>query len=126
MSDTPDFLTYLRSLSPEELTSELQEKIKDACHDLDNDDAVAGEIAMTNATGFGVEDVEIGDVDLSGSPGKANFSFTMTGDQNEDQPWSGTTIKGDAVAIIDADESITIKDISAERDMDEFGDGDAE
>ncbi len=76
---------------------------------------------MTNASGFGVEDVEVGNVDLSGLQGKANFWFTMTGDQDEDSPWSGTTIKGDGVAIIDADGSITVTDVSAERDMEEFG-----
>ncbi|HEU5247559.1 MAG TPA: hypothetical protein VFU09_10755 [Candidatus Udaeobacter sp.] len=41
----------------------------------------------------------------------------MSGNQDEDKPWSGTEINGQAIAVIDADGRVSYTDVFAERDL---------
>jgi hypothetical protein len=84
----------LRTLSKEELEREIDRKIADSHHELKYADAVSSEMAMTNTTGFHVDDYKVTASDLSGDAARIPLNFHTSGNQDENKLWSGTEING--------------------------------
>lgn len=118
MSKQEDYIEQLKKLTKSELETEIDSKISDTGHHLLDTDAVASEMASSNATGWGLDVFEVIDVDIS-HPDKARvkIGFTLSGDQNNDQSFCGTAIEGEALAIIDADGDVSYSNVTAERDL---------
>jgi hypothetical protein len=114
-----NYIAYLRTLNAEELHSELDERISLAVQDLVDSDAVIAEMTETNTTSWDVDDFGIGDIDLSGESASVDLTFTVTGEQEDDKPWSGTQAAGEATAIIDSNGNVSFEDVSADRQFSE-------
>src|SRR5581483_10386856 len=117
--DSDDF-EELKALSKEELMNWAEGKIDQTLFDISNYDKVAGEIAMTNADGrggdvFDVLDVEVGDDEI-----RARVEYQLCGDQEDDKPWHGTAISGEATAVISPDGTVDYREITASRDLGEY------
>jgi len=119
-----NYIEYLKTLSKDDLESVIDSKISEAAHDLVDAEAVSSEIASSNATGWGLDVYEVLDIDLS-QPDKARVrvGYTLSGDQDDDKAFCGTSIEGEALAIIDTAGAVRFTNVTAERDL---GDDDDE
>jgi len=116
----PSMVSYLRSLSDDSLNRVLEEILVDSLHGIDNEESVSGAIAMTNASGFDVDDVqfEIDDIDLfDDDQARMDFRFHMTGehDWESDKMYSGHEIAGSATLVIETDEHTFLENVKAYR-----------
>jgi hypothetical protein len=112
------FLNHLKTLSEEEVEGELEGRISEVLRDLPNDE-LASEIASTNATGWGLDVMEITSVDLKSQAdrGFVRVAFEIRGDQDDDKPFSGTSIHGEALATIFPEGHIQLSNVRARRDL---------
>jgi hypothetical protein len=118
------YIDHLKGLSEDEREGEIESKISETKQDILDAEAVSSEIASTNALGWGVDVTEILDIDLSRPDQiRVRIGFTLSGNQEDDKPFCGTSIEGEAVAIIDAAGLLRYTKVTAERDL---GDDDDE
>lgn len=92
------------------------------------EDALGAYTADTNASGYVIEDMEISssDYDVSNGVLALNISFSYTGEQDEDRPWSGSEFYVDAEVLIIfrgewslvRDDGLAITGIDTDRDRD--------
>ena len=110
-------IAQLKQLSAEDLASELQAIILEAADDIVEHENFASEMATTNATDWEVADcrVQADSVKFADDAATASVSYTARGDQKPDRPFSGTMIRGIAVALINADGRVCFVDVTAER-----------
>lgn len=118
-SPEPEDFAELKALPKEELMSWAESKIDDTLHDICNYDSVASEIAMTNAVGWGVDVFEVLDVEVGNGEIRASVQYELCGDQEDDKAWHGTSISGEATAVITPDGTVSYENITAERDLGE-------
>ncbi|HMA62770.1 MAG TPA: DUF262 domain-containing protein [bacterium] len=110
-----NFIEYLKGLGDEERQeSLLSDKLREDLWDIDSYEAVSSAIAITNATGFYIDEFEVDDFEISNDEVEVHFSFHMTGDQTLDKPFHGDKIQGDGSAVIDGEKNIEIEIHSAE------------
>ena len=114
-----NYIDNLKELSESELHAEIGAKIRPTVSEILDDDGIAGEIASSNADGWEVDDLEFDVSKVAFSDGQARvpLSFSLCGDQKEDRPFSGTTIKGTAVVVIDSIGQVSYTDVKGDRDM---------
>ncbi len=114
-----DYVKHLKGLSKAEREDEIACKLKDKGEDLMNTEIVSGEIASSNATDWRLNDCEILDVGF-GHPMQAHvkFAYELKGEQDDDKTFSGTKIKGEALAVVDGAGEIDFTNVTAERDLD--------
>jgi hypothetical protein len=112
-----NYLEHLRGLPKAQLANEIDGKIADSYLGLIHDDALSGPIAETNATGFMMEEYEIGEpldaLDLSGSTVDVPIRAYAAGDQDTDKPWCGDKITVTATARIDDSGDVEFVDVEA-------------
>lgn len=117
-SESDDF-EELKALSEQELMNWAEWKISETLFDICNYDPVASEIASTNALGWGVDVFDVHDVEVGDNEISVRIAYQLCGDQEDDKPWHGTEISGEATAVIGPDGSVDYTDITAERDLGE-------
>jgi hypothetical protein len=117
-NESDDF-AELKALPKEELMSWAEWKVDQTLFDICNYDEVAGEMAMTNALGWGVDVFDVLDVEIGDNEIRAEVEYQLSGDQEDDKPWHGTEISGTATAVIRPDGSVHYRNITAERDLGE-------
>ncbi len=110
-------IAHLKKLPAEELATELDEIILPAADDIVEHENFASEMATTNATGWEVTDcrVQADSVKFTDDSAAVSVSYTARGDQKPDRPYSGTEIRGVAVAVIGADGRVSFEDVTADR-----------
>ena len=113
-----NYVEHLRNLSEEELESELESKIGDAAHKLLDAEAVSSAVASSNATNWGKDEIQILDWDLEQEDeARVHIGFTLSGNQEDDKTFSGTSIEGEATAVIDTSSSVLFRAVKAELDL---------
>jgi hypothetical protein len=112
-----DFINDLRKMSKVQREEQIQAKIHEAQSDLMDTEIVAGEIASSNATGWDLDECEVLSVSFGPTEARAKIAFVLSGEQDDDKPFSGTKIKGEAVAIFDAPGEVMFEIEKAERDL---------
>jgi hypothetical protein len=113
-------IAELKALSRDELMSWAESKIDDTLHDICDYDLIASEIAMSNAVGWGVDVFDVLDVEIGDDEIRARVEYQLCGDQEDDKPWHGTSISGEATAVISPDGTVDYRDITASRDLGEY------
>ena len=119
-SPESDDFAELKALSKDELMSWAEWKVDKTLFDICNYDEVAGEIAMTNAVGWGVDVFDVLDVEVFADDIRARVEYQLCGDQEDDKPWHGTEISGETTAVISPNGTVDYRDISASRDLGEY------
>ena len=112
----PGYIAHLKTLSKEQLDNEIDSKIADSYHELINCEGASSAIAGTNAFGWGCDEYEVSDIELTEDECIVNITWHASGDQDEDKPFSGDAISGTAQAVIDDDEKLSYRDVDAEAD----------
>jgi hypothetical protein len=117
-TESDDF-EELKSLSKEELLSWAEWKVSDSLLDICNTNEVAGEMAMTNALGWGVDVFDVLDVEVEDDEIQARVEYQLCCDQEEDKPWHGTEISGEVTVVFRPDGSVHYRNITTKRDLGE-------
>jgi hypothetical protein len=114
-----NFVQHLKALAESDRRSAIDEKIADTYHEILNSEAFNGAIAETNATGWGVDDYEIQDIDLGDENCIVKLSYSASGEQDTDKVYAGDTVTGTAEAAIDAQGAVQYSNITAEVVLDD-------
>lgn len=101
-----DFVRFLRGLPEEDRASHIEDLIAETDHEIMNDDIICGLMAETNACDWDCSGWELLRTEFASGKCFATLSFSLSGEQDEDKPFSGTSIKGVCVAKISDDRSI--------------------
>lgn len=109
-----NYIHYLKGLAKAEQQSAIDEKIAETSHEILDSGAFGSAIAETNASGWGMAEYEIQDIDLGDEECIVTFSYSASGDQDEEKPYSGDTVTGTAKAAIDSQGAVEYRDITAE------------
>jgi hypothetical protein len=118
MSKHDDYVGYIKGLPKDEQEGEIDSKISETMAGLLDAEAVSSEMASSNADGWGIDVFEVLGIDLSRPDEiRAKVSFTLSGNQKDDQQFCGTSIEGETVAIIDASGHVRYTEVTAERDL---------
>ena len=104
-----DFVRFLRGLSEKDCASHIEDLIAETDHQILNDEIICGLMAETNAVDWDCSGWELLKVEFASGKCLATLSFSMSGEQDEDKPFSGTSIKGNCLAEISDDHSIEYK-----------------
>ena len=119
----PGYIAGLRRMTPQELDRELDSKISDSYHQINDDPVFVNACNGTNASGWSVEEYDpvdaLANTDLSGSEVRIPITYSADGEQEEDMGHLGTRITGDAEAVIDDDGNVTCEEVTAEVDLGE-------
>lgn len=116
------------------IESSAHEFVGESINDLTESDEVTSETAMTNASGFSVDEHEMHIGEVTADSLTAVVTFTVSGEVDEDRVYSGRRVNGSATVTIRADEfsdrpnnpfEVEYTKINAERDleMDEDDEG---
>lgn len=111
-----DYIEYLVSLSEAELRIEIESRISETIFEIVDSEEFSGAISETNASGFSIDDYEVGEIVLMEGECIASISFSSDGDQLLDKPFCGNRIIGEAAAIFNGEGEIEYRSISAEVD----------
>lgn len=104
-----NYVDLLAALSESKQKEKLTDLLANEMLQIDGTDEVSGAIAMTNATGFYVDDINIDDIEFCEEEILINFTFQMSGDQIEDKPFCGNQIIGKARATVDGEKHVQIE-----------------
>lgn len=111
--DEGNYIDYLKSLSKTELDTEIDSIIADIKHEVIDDDEINSIIADTNAYAWDCDDYHIENIEFTEIECIVTFYFHASGEQDKDRVYHGNSISGTAEAVIDADENITLQNITA-------------
>jgi hypothetical protein len=112
------YIDHFKGLPEDEREAEIESKLSETERDILDAEAVSSEIASSNARGWGMDVSEILGIDLSRPDQiRVRIGFTLSGNQEDDKPFCGTSIEGEAVAIIDAAGHVRYTSVTAERDL---------
>ncbi len=100
-------------LTCEEVARRVEALILEAAHGIVEHENFASEMATTNATGWEVTDCLV--QGFADDAATVSVSYTARGDQEPDRPYSGTMIRGEAVAVINVDGQVSFMNVTAER-----------
>jgi len=111
-----NYIDELRQLSKDELDAWAEHKISDTAYDLIDYEPVVSEIGSTNAVGWGLDVFDVLEVELTDSEARIHIEYQLEGRQEDDKPWFGSAISGEALAIVDSEGRVRYTNITAERD----------
>jgi hypothetical protein len=117
---TPTFVDRLRSLGDTELRDVIDTIAADHVADLSEHDEVASAMAVTNATGFGIDDYHITDIDIDlfdDEEARVRIDFHLSGDHDweSDRVFSGDEITGSAIMLVRGPDDVSFVVVSASR-----------
>lgn len=107
----PEF-KRISQLDPASLADQIEQMARDQIGDLVNEDTFSGLIGNTNATGWGIDTLEVeqSSIEISKEDIVCTANVQFTGDQDEDAVPAGTLIAGTVTIRILADLAILIED----------------
>lgn len=109
-----NYIHYLKDRSDAERGAEIDEKIAETYHEILDSEIFASAIAETNASGWGMDEYEVQNIDLGDEECIVRLTYSASGDQAEDKPYSGDKVTGTAEAIIDSQGAVDYREITAE------------
>lgn len=124
VQDTTSFKGFIRDLkgmSKEALAHAIDNKLADAVFVLVDMGNSPEEMAGSNATGFHVDEYEVEQIDFTSEECRVSLNWHATGDQDDDKPFTGTTLRGTAVAVINDLGEVEFEDVSCELVYDDDG-----
>lgn len=126
--ENESFVDRLKAMPEKERREEIDELLNRANYDILNSDEVNSAIADTNASGFDIDDVQISQIkfDDENRICIVDFTFEVTGEQEDEKPDTGSTIKGSGEAWIERSGELTIDHVSATVDRTGYYDEDDE
>jgi hypothetical protein len=109
------YIDHLAEMSEESRHEALEGRLDEEKHWLVEEDAVAGAMAETNAFDWNIDDVSIErvELDVPSETCTIRFTFSASGEQDDERMYCGTNIKGEASATIDRDADVQFEDVSA-------------
>lgn len=113
------YIKHLKELSQTDREMEVDLKISGSYHELIHEEPVSAVTAQTNATGWTCNNYELGEIQLYGDNCTVDVLFNAAGDHDRDRGYCGTSLSGDAVAVIDDKGDVTFRDVSALLDDEE-------
>jgi hypothetical protein len=117
VQDTTSFKGFVRDLkgmSKDALALAIDNKLADAAFVLVDMGNAPDQMAGSNATGFYVDDYEVEQVDFSSGECRVSLTWHATGDQEDDKPFTGNTLRGTAIAVINDLGEVEFKDVTCE------------
>jgi hypothetical protein len=119
MNQDENYISYLKGLPKDEQETEVQDKISEFATNLLDAEEVSSEMAGSNASGWGPDtEPEVLDIDFNNpNEARVKIAFILSGNQNDDQSYMGTSIEGHALAIIDFSGCVRFANVTAKRDM---------
>jgi hypothetical protein len=130
--ENESFVSRLRAMGAQERQEIVEEMLNEAHFDILNSDEVIDTMAITNATEFDVDQIDITGIDFKEGDDTSctvRFTFEAHGThEDENRMFSGDTVVGSGVAEIDPSGQLSFEEISAEVESpdeeDEFDPGD--
>lgn len=115
------FVERLQVLSLEERDREIDDLISNSYDEITQSEAFNDAESETNATMFIIDEYDILDVSFTDEACEITISYSASGDQLEERMYAGDEIRGEAVAVIDADGNVSYRDIKASVRHDDVG-----
>jgi hypothetical protein len=109
-----DYIGDLRKLSDAERQSEIEKKLGATSHKILDSEPFRRASAVTNATGWGVDECHIQSVEFAEEMCLVKLSYSATDEQEGEQPGAGGKITGTATAVIDRRGVVEYREITAE------------
>jgi len=114
------YISRLKGMLPKEQRAEIKRKL----HANDHKSYTSGEFSCTSVPNkrerLGRYEQYITKVEIEKELVRVRLNYTASGDQDNESPFSGDRISGEAVALIDDDGELRYKSIAAEVDEDSF------
>jgi hypothetical protein len=107
----------LASLPETEFKSDAHDFLTDRSSEIEASEEFGAAIAAANCCGFDVEEFDVGERQIEDDGLRFEASFTATGEQLDDRPYSGDRISGTVDVFIGVDGTITLE-VSAALDED--------
>ena len=107
------YIRYLSTLSKDRLLIEADDLISETLYEIIQSDAFSSAMAETNASDFDVDGYEIRDTELRDDELIINLAYTASGQQDEDRMYSGDTIRGKAVAVVNGFRDVHYAEVTA-------------
>jgi hypothetical protein len=92
----------------------IDEKIAETVHKILDSEAFVRATTETNASGWGMDEYEIQAIGLGDEECTLRLSYSASGEQEEDKPYSGDSVTGTAEAAIDSQGAVEYREITAE------------
>jgi Apea-like HEPN len=111
-----DCVQRLSALQPIQLKEEIERRAEETSHEILETEEFASAMATTNASGFGIDDLEVGTIDLSSGECVAKITYSASGDHDEEKMFSGNRVTGSAELVIGPAGTVSYRYITAEVD----------
>jgi hypothetical protein len=108
-----DLIQQLQTVPREAQEDFLEALLSKEVHRLADDSLISDLIATMNTAGCGLDTFGLLDFKFEDGQCVAKIEFSLTGPQNDDQPWCGTTINGSCLAIIDEAGDVEFRNVEA-------------
>jgi hypothetical protein len=108
----------LACLPEAEFKSDAHDILTERSAEIEGSEEFGAAIGSTNCCGFEIEEFDIGERKIEGDDLRFEASFTATGEQLDDRPYSGNRIKGTVDVFVGVDGTIRLGEISAACDVD--------
>lgn len=117
------YIAMLRTLTPEQLSNELEGHLSEGMNAIIDSEAVGSAIAETNASGFYVDDYHVTKTafDETATECRISVDWHASGDSDPDKTYCGDEIVGTAVVILNDRGQLKFEDIAASRKDDSDG-----
>jgi hypothetical protein len=109
-----NYIQYLKGLAEPDQRAAIDEKIADTYHEILDSEAFISATAETNASGWGMDEYEILDLNLGEAECSVKLSYSASGEQDMEKPSSGDSITGTAEAAIGSHGAVDYREITAE------------
>ena len=107
----------LACLPASEFKSDAHDLLTDRSSEIEASEEFGAAIGATNCCGFDIEEFDIGERQIEDDGLRFEATFTATGEQLDDRPYSGDRISGTVDVFVGLDGSVSL-DVSAARDDD--------
>lgn len=114
MSHLQNFIQHLQQLSENERSDAIEAKMGDVCAALLDSEVFTRAADQTNASCWSIEEYDIVDIAIDEDLCEIRFSYSASGEEDEDSFFSGNAISGEATAVIDKDGRVTVREVTAE------------
>lgn len=100
----------------------MQSLVDEVIHAILDEEPIPTLIAGTNALGWGCDIYDLENIQYKDGIWTADVAFSLSGDQQDDKPWHGTSISGSCIVTVDKDKHVIFSkmDASLEDDSDEL------
>lgn len=110
---TIPYINHLRTLAPDELDAEIDERIAETKDDIVDAEAFCSAMAGTNASGYSVEEYDVKSIKVEDDHCMVSLTYSATGEQADEKMYCGSEIRGTAVAVIDDTRGVEYRDVTA-------------